>query len=92
MNQLSDNEPLQFGTSICAELMIRAERELSAFISAVTELFGSEQAALAAGDWLQGLEVMADPPSSPREWRELSIEVSATLAKRVNVGGFTASG
>jgi hypothetical protein len=92
MNQLSRNEPPQYRNSICTELMIRAERELSAFIRAVAELFGPEQAALAAGEWLQGLEVMTDPPSSPHEWRALSIEVSARLAKRVNASGFTASG
>ena len=92
MNQLSRNEPLQYGNSICAELVISAERELFAFTSAVTELFGPDQAVLAAGNWLQGLEVMVEPPSSPREWRALSIEVSARLAKRVNASGFTASG
>jgi hypothetical protein len=51
MNQLS-HEPHNNGNSMCAELMIRAERELSAFFSAVAVLFGPEQAALAAKDWL----------------------------------------
>jgi len=32
--------------------MTMAERELGPFISAVTELFGSEQAKLAVEDWL----------------------------------------
>ena len=91
MNRLSHNEPHQNGNFICAELMIRAERELSAFFSAVAELFGPEQATLAAKDWLQRLEVMRDLPASPREWRVLSIEVSARLAKRVNTNGCMAS-
>ena len=91
MNQLSHNEPFQYGNSICAEPMIRAERELSAFFSAVAELLGPEQAALAAKDWLQQLEVMTDLPASPHEWRALSIEVSARLAKRVRANGFVAS-
>jgi hypothetical protein len=90
MNQLS-HEPHNNGNSMCAELMIRAERELSAFFSAVAVLFGPEQAALAAKDWLQQLEVMAVLPASPREWRLLSIEVSTRLARRVNANGFAAS-
>jgi hypothetical protein len=90
MNQLS-HEPHNNGNSMCAELMIRAERELSAFFSAVAVLFGPEQAALAAKDWLQQLEVMAVLPASPREWRVLSIEVSTRLARRVNANGFAAS-
>src|SRR5437867_723447 len=36
----------------CGDLMTMAQRELSAFIRAVTELFGSEQARLSAEDWL----------------------------------------
>jgi len=91
MEQLSQNEPYQNGNSICAELVVRAEQELSAFFSAVAELFGPEQATLAAKDWLQQLEVMTDLPGSPREWRALSIEASAKLAKRVNANGFAAS-
>jgi plasmid stabilization system protein ParE len=90
MNQLS-HEPHNNRNSMCAELMIRAERELSAFFSAVAVLFGPEQAALAAKDWLQQLEVMAVLPASPREWRLLSIEVSTRLARRVNANGFAAS-
>jgi hypothetical protein len=91
MKQLSHNEPYQNGNSICAELVVGAEQELSAFFSAVAELFGPEQATLAAKDWLQQLEVMTDLPGSPREWRALSIEASARLAKRVNANGFAAS-
>ena len=91
MNRLSHEEPYKNGNSICAELIIRAERELSAFFSAVAELFGPEQAALATKDWLQQLEVMTDLPTSTRDWRLMSIEASARLAKRVNTNGYTAS-
>jgi len=87
MNQLS-HEPHNNRNSMCAEPMNRAERELSAFFSAVAVLFGPEQAAFAAKDWLQQLEVMAVLPASPREWRVLSIEASARLATRVNASGF----
>jgi hypothetical protein len=91
MTRLSHSEPHQNGNSICADLMIRAERELSAFFSAVAELFGPEQAALADKDWLQQLEVMTDLPASSRDWRLMSIEASAQLAKRVNANGCAAS-
>jgi hypothetical protein len=91
MKQLSHNELSQTGNSICSALVVRAERELSAFFSAVAEMFGPEQATLAAKDWLQQLEVMTDLPGSPHEWRALSIEASAKLAKRVNANGFAAS-
>jgi hypothetical protein len=91
MNRLSHDERYQNGNSICAELMVRAERELSAFVSAVAELFGPEQATLAAKDWLQQLEVMTDLRTSTRDWRLMSIEASARLAKRVNTNGCTAS-
>ena len=63
--------------------MASAEREMSAFLRAVEELFVPEQARLAAEDWLQQLESMPDLPTSPRDWRQLSIEASARLAKRV---------
>jgi hypothetical protein len=82
MNQLSQNGPYRNEGSRSAELMVGAERELSAFFSAAAELFGPEQATLAANDWLQHLEAMPDFPASPREWRLLSIEASARLAKR----------
>jgi hypothetical protein len=41
-----------------ADLMVTAERELGVFIRAVTELFGPEQARLAAEDWVDALELM----------------------------------
>ena len=39
-----------------------AEREIGAFISAVTELFGSEQARLATEDWLDELVLIETLP------------------------------
>ena len=91
MDRLSHKELQQNRNSICAELMLVAERELSAFFTAVAELFGTEQAALAANDWLQQLEFMTDLPGSSREWRALSVSASARLAERVNANGFAAS-
>jgi hypothetical protein len=52
-----------------AYLMVIAERELGAFIRAVTELFGPEQARLAAEDWIDELELMdALPAPTRRDW------------------------
>ena len=60
------------------------ERELSAFITAVRERFGSEEARLAADDWLRELTARADVPATTREWRTLTIAAAAQLANRVN--------
>ena len=87
MNQLSQNGPYRNEGSLCAELIVGAERELSAFFSAVAELFGPEQATHAAKDWLQHLEAMTDLPASPRDWHLVSIEAAARLAERVNAIG-----
>lgn len=42
----------------CTSLMSKAERELGAFMSAVNELYGPEQARISAGDWIDELESM----------------------------------
>ncbi len=69
-----------------ANLMTMAERELAAFISAVTELFGSEQARLGAEDWLDELVSMETLPGlTSRDWRLITIAASARLANRVDV-------
>jgi hypothetical protein len=68
-----------------AKLMTMAERELGAFISAVTDLFGSEQARLSAEDWLDELVLMeALPGLTSRDCRLFTIAASARLANRVN--------
>ena len=72
--------------STCAEQMLMAERELSAFISAVTELFGPEQAKLSADDWLEESELRDSPPRpTSRYWRAVTIAASARLANRVTI-------
>jgi hypothetical protein len=68
-----------------AKLMTMAERELGAYISAVTALFGSEQVELAAEDWLDELVLMeALPALTSCDWRLVTITASARLANRVN--------
>jgi alkylhydroperoxidase/carboxymuconolactone decarboxylase family protein YurZ len=79
MDELVLNKPLTTD-----DLMTMAKRELSAFFSAVTELFGSEQAEASAEDWLQELMASDDLPASTRQWRTLTITAAARLASRVN--------
>jgi hypothetical protein len=63
-----------------AKLMTMAERELGAFISAVTELFGPEQVRLAVEDWLDELVLMETLPGlTSRDWRLITIAASARL-------------
>jgi hypothetical protein len=69
--------------------MTMAERELSAFFDAVTELFGLEQAELSAEDWLQELIGIDGLPASAREWRLITARVSARLASRVNASSLS---
>jgi hypothetical protein len=68
-----------------ADLTVIAERELGAFIRAVTELFGPEQARLAAQDWVDELELMdALPGPARRDWGSVTVAASARLARRLN--------
>ena len=66
-------------------LMVIAVRELGAFIRAVTELYGPEQARLAADAWVNELELMdALPGPTRRDWGEVTVAASAQLARRLN--------
>ncbi|HEV2961825.1 MAG TPA: hypothetical protein VG649_08390 [Candidatus Angelobacter sp.] len=68
----------------CAHLMIMAERELAAFLGAVTELYGAEQARLSAEIWLDELESMKSLPGpASRDWRALTVAALARLANRL---------
>ena len=85
------NEHESFSDPIYEEQTYLAERELSSFVVAVTELYGPEQARLSAEDWLDESELMDSPPRSEvRNWRAVTIAASARLADRLNV--ITASG
>jgi len=69
--------------------MTMAERELSAFFNAVTQLFGSEQAELSAEDWLQELIEIDDLPTSVPKWRSITANVSTRLASRVRASSLS---
>ena len=68
----------------CAGSMSLAERELTAFFRAVTDLFGTEVAELSAKQWLRELEAAEDLPASTREWRWVTAKALAWLANRTN--------
>ena len=63
-----------------------AERELSSFLSVVTRLFGPEQAALSAQDWLDAFELSDNSPRpTARDWWAITVAASARLAARLAV-------
>ena len=67
MNPLARSKPSKHLNLRCADFMTMAERELSAYFTATSQLFGSEQAELSAEDWLQELIDVDNLPASPRE-------------------------
>ena len=72
-------------TDRCCELadrlLVVAEKELSAFVRAVEEIFGAEQACVSTMDWIEELELIDWPDgAAPPNWREVTIRASARLA------------
>jgi hypothetical protein len=83
------NEHESFSNSIYDEQTQLAERELSAFIAAVTKSYGPEQARLSAEDWLDESDLMDSPPrSEARDWRAVTIAASARLASRIDAAPY----
>src|SRR5260370_38818141 len=79
MNQVSAYNPRKRQNPACSDLMTMAERELAAFFSAVTDLFGAEQARLSVEDWLDELAAMNGLPASTRPLRWVTVQGSARL-------------
>jgi hypothetical protein len=88
MNPLAGYKSSGNSNPRCADFMTPAERELSAFFNAVTQLFGSEQAELSAEHWLQELNETEELPASAREWRLITAKASTWLASRVGASSF----
>jgi NAD(P)-dependent dehydrogenase (short-subunit alcohol dehydrogenase family) len=79
-------------TDRCVQLtdrfFILAERELSAFISAVEKVFGPEQARRSALDWIEELERINWPPGdSVPDWRQITVAASARLGALASRSG-----
>lgn len=69
----------------CTDLMIMAERELAAFVGAITELYGAEQAELSADVWLDELESMNSLPGpASRDWRAVTVVALSRIANRLS--------
>lgn len=61
-----------------------AEKELAAFVVAVSELFGTEQSLQAAEDWMEELELMDWPTGETiPDFRQVTIAAAARLSRRV---------
>jgi hypothetical protein len=73
----------------CADFTTMAERELSAFLNAVTQLFGSVQVELSAADWMRELSDIDGLPASIGEWRLITAKASTRLASRVNASSLS---
>jgi hypothetical protein len=84
MNPLARHKPSKNSNHPCPDLVTMAERELSAFFNAITQLFGSEQAELSAEDWLQELIEIDGLSASAREFRLITTKASTRLASRVS--------
>jgi hypothetical protein len=89
MNPIARYESLKNSNHPCPDFATMAERELSAFFNAVTQLFGSEQAARSAEDWLQELIEIDGLPTSAREWRLITAKASTRLASEMNASSLS---
>ena len=84
MNPLARYKPPKNSNPPCADLIPMAERELSAFFHAVSQLFVPEQAGISAEDWLHELIEIDGLPTSAREWRLITAKASTRLPNGVN--------
>jgi alkylhydroperoxidase/carboxymuconolactone decarboxylase family protein YurZ len=89
MNPHAPYKSVKTSNPRCADFMAMAERELSAFFNAVTQLFGSEQAELSADDWLHEVIEIDGLPASTREWRLITAKISTRLASRVTASSLS---
>ena len=89
MNPLARYKPSKNSNHHCPVLTTMAERELSAFFNAVTQLFGSKQAEVSAEDWLRELIEIDGLPTSAREWRLITAKVSTRLPRGANASSLS---
>jgi len=79
-----DSETIQ----LTNRFLVLAEKELSAFIRAVNELFGAEQAHRSALDWIEELELMDWPSGrSIPDWRRATLAATARLGASMSGSG-----
>ena len=89
-------DPWQAGSGEgCQPLIAEAEREITAFFTAVRDIFGSAAAARAAEYWIELAETLSPLAVEGRpNWRKLTIMASCRLAEdRILAGAvITAAG
>ena len=68
---------------LMAQQLALADRELSAFVTAVHQLFGAEQSWQAGNIWIEELERMDWPSEAPViDWRRVTIAAARRLVDR----------
>jgi len=85
---ISSSKAARFSAETDAELFNRAEKELAAFVAAVSTLHGEEQARAAADDWLLeliGLEENCKGASPDLDLRTVTIRAARRLAQRLSI-------
>jgi hypothetical protein len=66
-----------------AQLLASAERELSAFVAAVNQLFDAEQGRKAAKNWIEELEMLDwSSEVSVIDWRRVTVAAAARFVSR----------
>jgi hypothetical protein len=75
-------DPWQSGSADeCRRLIAEAEKEVTAFATAVSEIFGSAAAARAAEYWIELAETLSpDAVDGCANWRKLTIMASCRVA------------
>jgi hypothetical protein len=85
---MSSDAGVEGCSQLAGSFLIMAERELSAFISAIDNLFGAEQAHKSALDWIEELELMDWPSGeSAPDWRRATLSASARLGTLMSGNG-----
>src|ERR1700730_15034955 len=81
--EISRNSETDRYIQLANDFIALAEKELSAFIRAVQQLFGAEKAPKSALHWLEELERMDWPSGdSIPDWRQATVGASTRLALR----------
>src|SRR5712672_4360110 len=79
--KVSRNSETDRHIQLANDLIVLAEKELSAFIRAVQKLFGPEQARQSALHWIEELERMDWPSGeSIPDWRRATVLASTRIA------------
>ena len=89
MNLLTLHKPPKNLNPDCSDRATMAEQELSAFFTAVKDLYGPKQAELSAQDWLEELEASNGVPASAREWRLITNRITKQLAIQLNASSIS---